>query len=319
MESRTILVALGAVVGVACGGVVTSYGVEASAPVATRLVPEKLASQQVARDIEVAEPIALGSEPDAASQEQALEPREPEPREEEASECAPPEEPIDVLFIGNSYTNMHDLPALVEALGEQAGVPLHAEKLAVGGKNFEYHLARSKTAAVLEEGDWDVVVLQSHSLDPLRNPDGFFEAGEELVEMVEASGAEPLLFETWARKRGHNLYNYFKPTGGSPEEMQARVSESYSTLAERTGAKVIEVGRAWRALRTQAPQLDPYASDSAHPGKLGAYLTANVFFAALTDVSPVGKVEPLLDIDPKDAALIQRQAAAVIQPRCGTL
>jgi hypothetical protein len=229
--------------------------------------------------------------------------------------CEPPRE-LDVLFIGNSYTIMHDLPSLVEALGEQAGVELHAEMLAMGGQDFEFHAGRQKTARVLREGDWDVVVLQSHSLDPLRNHDGFLEAGQMLVDMVRASGAVPLLFQTWPRKAGHNLYNYYDATGGNPEAMMRRVGAAYDELAQLTGAEVVEVGRAWRRVRKNAPEHDPYASDAAHPGKLGAYLTANVFFAALTDVSPVGNVEPLLGIDTEQAEALQQHAAAVVQPQC---
>ena len=248
--------------------------------------------------------------PDAADSSQPMaDAPEPEPS------CSPPES-LDVLFIGNSYTIMHDLPSLVEALGSQAGIEVHAEMLARGGKDFEFHLARKTTARVLQEGDWDVVVLQSHSLHPLEDPEGFVATGEELAQLVRAAGAEPVFFETWARAEGHNLYNYHDGTGGSPEVMQARVHERYHELAERVDAQVVDVGAAWKATRRDAPELNLYAKDNAHPGELGAYLTANVLFAALTDVNPVGCVEPLMDIDDDIARLLQEKAAEVVEPRC---
>jgi hypothetical protein len=232
--------------------------------------------------------------------------------------CEHPDE-LDVLFIGNSYTNMHDLPALLSELGTDAGIRIHAEKLATGGQNFDYHLDRKQTKAAIEDGDWDVVVLQSHSLDPLRNPEGFMRSGKRLAELVKAAGATPVLFQTWPRKAGHNLYNYFKPCGGAPDVMFERVAKAYEALSEATGAEVVEVGRAWVELGSCAPDLDPYANDAAHPGRIGAYLTANVFFAALTHVSPVGNVGPELKLSSNVAERVQAVAESVVHPPCAAI
>lgn len=233
-----------------------------------------------------------------------------------ASQCQAPE-PLDVLFIGNSYMIMNQLPDLVAALGQHAGVELRTELLAMGGKNFEYHLARDKTAEKLAEREWDYVILQSHSLDTLRNREGFLEAGEALVDLVRESGAEPLLFETWARKADASIYRFGK-YGYTPGEMQARVHDGYAELSRRTGAKVIDVGKAWIAASSKLPEIDLYASDNNHPGKPGSYLAANVVFAELTDLTPVDNVEPLLELDAAESRVLQKQAAATVQPECVT-
>jgi hypothetical protein len=248
-------------------------------------------------------PIALTP----AARSRSLRPPPPDP-------CDDPDS-LDVLFIGNSYMLMHDVPDLVAALGEQAGIELHTELLAMGGKDFDYHLSSSRTADALAEGDWDVVVLQSHSLDPIRDPEGFLEAGEALAAMVRQAGAEPILFETWPRKAGSDYY-MFGRGGGNPDAMHRLVHAGYHELAERTGADVIDVAAAWRALHRVAPDLDPYTRDANHPGRLGSYLTANVVFAALTDTTPVDNVAPLLGIGEDDARVLQETAAAVIGPSC---
>ena len=231
--------------------------------------------------------------------------------------CAPPE-PVDVLFIGNSYLLMHRIEALVAALGDQAGVKLRTELLAMGGKNFEYHVARDETAEVLASREWDYVILQSHSLDTIRNREGFLVAGEGLVELVREAGAEPLLFETWARKADSSIYRFGR-AGYDPPQMHEMVHDGYAQLSRRTGAEVIDVGAAWLAFTEHVPDLDPYASDSNHPGKLGSYLSANVVFAALTDLTPVGNVETLLGLSDEAARLAQRQAADVVGPECDAL
>jgi len=230
--------------------------------------------------------------------------------------CETPE-PLAVLFIGNSYMIMNQLPDLVAALGEHAGVELRTELLAMGGKNFEYHLESRKTAKKLAEREWDYVILQSHSLDTLRNRKGFLAAGQALVERVRKAGAEPLLFETWARKADASIYRFGK-YGYTPGEMQAKVRDGYAELSRRTGAEVIEVGEAWMAASARAPEIDLYASDNNHPGKPGSYLAANVVFAALTDLNPVDNVMPLLDLDAAQSRVLQKQAAAIIQPECAS-
>ncbi|MCR9162618.1 MAG: hypothetical protein ACE37F_03390 [Nannocystaceae bacterium] len=239
-------------------------------------------------------------------------PAEPAP----AARCAPVE-PLDVLFIGNSYVIQSDTPGLLATMANDAGVDFNVERLATGGKNFEYHLARRQTKAKLEERSWDVVVLQSHSLDPLRNPDGFAAAGTKLVELVRASSAQPWLFETWARREGHNLYGYMNATvGRSPAVMQARVTERYEALGEATGVPVAKVGTAWLQLVQTHPEIRPHLKDGAHPAEAGAYLSAAVVFTHLTERDPRGVLQPHGAVDAEAAKILQQIAADVVQPPC---
>lgn len=236
---------------------------------------------------------------------------EPEP---EPPKCVPPER-LEVLFIGNSYMLMHDLPSIVAELGDAGGVELDGELLAKGGKDFEFHLANRATHERLAAREWDYVILQSHSLDPVRNRDGFLAAGEKLIELVREAGAEPLLFETWARDEQNKIYRFGR-AGYGPDEMQEMVHDAYAELSRRSGAQVIDVGAAWLATRSQDPDIDLYARDLAHPNKTGSYLTATVIFTALTGLSPVEAELPPLDIAPDDARRLHRQAEEVIGPQC---
>ncbi len=232
-----------------------------------------------------------------------------------AKTCTPVE-PLDVLFIGNSYVIQSDTPGLLQSMADDAGVDFHVERLATGGKNFEYHLERSKTKTVLREQHWDVVILQSHSLDPLRNPDGFAEAGEALVGAVRSVGAQPWLFETWARRKGHNLYNYMKEVGKTPDEMQARVSARYAALGEETGTPVAKVGTAWLELVHDHTEVNPFLKDGAHPAEAGAYLSAAVLFSYLTERDPRGVVLPHGAVDGPTAKVLAEVAADVVDPPC---
>jgi hypothetical protein len=232
------------------------------------------------------------------------------------AQCAPVKA-LDVLFIGNSYVIQSDTPGLLQSMAIDAGVDFHVERLASGGKDFEFHLGRRQTKRALSESSWDVVLLQSHSLDPLRNPDGFAKAGAQLVEAVRAAGAQPWLFETWARREGHNLYGYMKDTvGRSPAEMQSRVTARYEALAEATGSPVAKVGTAWLQLVQQHPEIRPHLKDGAHPAEAGAYLSAAVVFTHLTERDPRGVLQPHGAVDADAAKVLLQVAADVVHPPC---
>lgn len=254
--------------------------------------------------------LPLLAEPAAAVEPEKRAVADPEPLA-----CAPVE-PLDVLFIGNSYVIQSDTPALLEAMAEDAGVVFHVERLAKGGKDFVYHLGRSQTTKKLAEREWDVVLLQSHSLDPLRTPDVFAKAGASLIEAVRASGAEPMLFETWPRRAGHNLYNYMEEVGKTPAEMLERVASEYAELGKQTGVRVAKVGTAWARLRREHPEVQPYLKDGAHPAEAGAYLNAAVLFSLLTERDPRPVLKPHGAVDAAEVAAIGAVATAVVEPPC---
>lgn len=233
-----------------------------------------------------------------------------------APPCAPVED-LGVLFVGNSYMNLHALPERVANLGAAGGIAIDVAKVTMGGQSFEYHVARPKTAQTLAARPWDAVILQSHSLDPLRNREGFMRAGAQLGDSVREVGAEPLLFETWPRRAGHNLYNYFEPAGGTPKAMQAAVTARYASLAEAEHMRVVPVGRAWMQVLAGHPEIDLFANDGAHPSAAGAYLGACVVFSVLTRRPPPASRLAAVDVDVEAAAALRAMTVELVQPACG--
>jgi hypothetical protein len=84
-------------------------------------------------------------------------------RTDTTGEAAPP--PLVVLFIGNSYTYVNDLPALVVGLADAAGGRrIEVDRHLVGGCTFERHVKETKAIEKIRQKKWDVVVLQENSL-----------------------------------------------------------------------------------------------------------------------------------------------------------
>lgn len=174
-----------------------------------------------------------------------------------------------ILFIGNSYTFFHDMPVLIEQVATSAGMGprVFTEMVVQGGATLEQHWRRGEALRRIQERRWDYVALQEQSTRPITDPELFFEYARRFGKEIEAVGARPLLFLTWAREN--------RPTS------QSALDDAYTSVARELGGLVAPAGPAWQAARRQNPSLELYDSDGSHPSSAGSYLTACVFFAAL--------------------------------------
>jgi hypothetical protein len=73
-----------------------------------------------------------------------------------------------VLFVGNSYTAVNDLPSLVAHLAAAAGEPfrLNAVQDCPGGATLKQHWESARDTALLAESHFDWMVLQEQSETP---------------------------------------------------------------------------------------------------------------------------------------------------------
>ncbi len=185
--------------------------------------------------------------------------------------------PLRILWIGNSYTYVNDLPRTLTLLSLAAGenrVPAITTVLR-GGQFLRGHMARKDMAALMAKG-WDYVVLQDQSLAPLQQPDTVLHYGMQLGTMAKQAGAKVLLYVTWPRR-------------DTPQTAGTIVSV-YTRLAQSLGATLVPVGPAWMAMRDESPATDLYIEDGSHPSPIGTYLAASVFYGVLYGRSPVGLV-----------------------------
>lgn len=191
-----------------------------------------------------------------------------------------------VLFVGNSYTYFWNLPSLVDAMAESRNIELETRQSTSGGVNLGMHWRGERnleTLSKIEKGKFDAVVLQDHSLRAIEHPDSLQYFGSLLSEKIKAAGARPCFYLTWARQH--------KP------QMQDDISREYNQVAAKNKTLIAPVGEAWDLALKQRPSLQLHDQDGSHPSTLGAYLNACVFFAVLTNQSPVGLPNRLTTID----------------------
>ncbi len=191
-----------------------------------------------------------------------------------------------ILFIGNSYTYVNDLPGMFAQLARSGGYKVEVQMAAPGGWALAQHANAAETLDKLKSEKWDFVVLQEQSQIPAIGPSrtqSMYPAARELVQQIEALGARPIFFMTWAHRDGW-------PENGLPnyETMQTQIEQGYLSIARELNTPVAPVGEAWFTARRQNPELSLWQSDGSHPSEPGTYLAACVFYAVIFRHSPLG-------------------------------
>lgn len=190
------------------------------------------------------------------------------------------------MFVGNSFTNYNNslgyhtsrLAKSIYAADEDF---FFFKAITISGGYLADHLLGVKGmitdyAHKKKRGPWDVVVLQGHSREPIKEKKAarFEAAAYQLNEWIRDAGSETVLFMTWAYEH--------KPNMTQP------LAEAYTALGNDLGALVAPVGLAFDMARNENPDIQLYTQDKKHPSLLGTYLAANVFFATLYGHSPEG-------------------------------
>ena len=192
-----------------------------------------------------------------------------------------------VLFIGNSYTAVNNLPQMIASISEAEGDTLVFSANLPGGTTFNNHFNNSVTTSLIQQGNWDYVVLQGQSQEP-SFPDGQFYSetypyAQQLCEMIHHYNplAKIVFYMTWGRKYGDQSNCPFFPPLCTYEGMDSLLYLRYMTMASDFGAEVSPVGALWHYLRDHHPEIELYASDYSHPSLAGSYAAACSFYTVL--------------------------------------
>ena len=201
--------------------------------------------------------------------------------------------PARVLFIGNSYTFYNKLPELFTDMVKSTGgtAPL-VKSHTPGGYTLIKHSKDTKALAMIDEGSWDVVVLQGNSQEAARSEtseatrDEFLMGGTNLVKRIREKSpkARIVLYQTWARHPDFwKSADKNSGVGSSPEEMQKRTQKWYAKLASDIpgGATIAPVGDVWAISYAKNPELRLHVKDNSHPSIAGSYLAGLVLYRTI--------------------------------------
>ena len=195
-----------------------------------------------------------------------------------------------VLFIGNSYTYVNNLPLLLNDLTTSLGDEVTYSSQTGGGMNLEGHAGNAATYTAINSNPWDYVVLQAQSQEP-SFPEGQVNTETlpyaiQIADSVYANKfcSEMLMFMTWGRENGDPQWGPISTFEG----MNGRLRSAYMRIADSVQGSVSPVGSAWAYVRETWPSISLYAADGSHPSYEGSYLAACTFYASIFRKSPVG-------------------------------
>ena len=184
-----------------------------------------------------------------------------------------------ILFLGNSFTYFNNLPLTFQTLARTARMDVCADMLAFGGHYFNQYadFDSEKGRLFLEKltsDNWDYVVLQEQSFNPVKDNADFFENAKKLVERIREHGAKPVFYQTWAYRDGTDK---LATTSLAFDEMYKALKDAYENAGKALDVPVVPVGTAFYNVAKTCPDMDLYIEDDYHPSMAGTMLAASVF------------------------------------------
>jgi hypothetical protein len=199
-----------------------------------------------------------------------------------------------VLFIGNSYTGVNNLPQIFHEVAASAGhAPSAIKAVTPGGATLYQHLNSPATLQLIDEGNWDIVILQAQSQEAAMSEQiqnirsSFLKGAAGLYDRIKAGSphAKIILYQTWARHADYwNDPKADRSIGNNPDDMQARIRKWHqNAAAQKSDFLIAPVGDAWGLNYKNPNAIRLHAADNSHPAFNGSYLAALVIYGSIYD------------------------------------
>ena len=220
---------------------------------------------------------------------------------------------ISVLFVGNSYLSVNNLPQMVQELTNSLGDHILIDSKMNGGFTFQSHAYDATTYDKIHSKPWNFVVLQGQSQEPSFPYDQVNQQSlpyaQQISDSVYSSNecSQVNYYMTWGRQVGDPQWDSINTF----DKMNKRLRNAYLRIADSTNASVSPVGVAWKYVRDNYPAINLYAGDGSHPSLEGSYLAACTFYSSLFQKSSVG-ASYTAGLNPQICAILQQVASSVV-------
>jgi len=194
--------------------------------------------------------------------------------------------PLKILFIGNSYTHMNDMPKMFDKIARKAGLNVIVEQSAQSSATFQIHSERKEMFTAINKRQWDYVILQGFSRELAHQPEYIDTATVPYLSKITDSiyinnpCTNVLFYMTWGYESGYEE----RPEVDSYDKMADSIERGYRYIGEKYDVPVVPVGMVWREVKNTT-EIDLYDDDRAHPSSRGSYLIANTFFESIFGIS----------------------------------
>lgn len=180
-----------------------------------------------------------------------------------------------ILFVGNSLTYVNDLPGMVKALADSAGIAgVQTAQVAKPDYSLEDHWNDGQARSVISKGGWHHVVMQQGPSAVLANRANLRQWTATFADLIRSKGGVPALYQVWPQQVNFSDFD--------------ASSESYRLAALDVNGPFLQAGNAWRAAWAVEPTFVFYAGDGLHASVAGTYVAALTVFGGLFHRSVVG-------------------------------
>jgi hypothetical protein len=196
---------------------------------------------------------------------------------------------LSVLFLGNSYTSVNNLPQLVSSMATSAGKTLITDSSVPGGQTLSGHLFSSASMAKIRQGGWDYVILQEQSQLPTIDYYRYNEMYPAMFALKDSITAwnpcaKIMTYMTWGRRFGGQQCDpagdFCSPVFTNFNHMQDSLTSAYLNISNGLNIQCAPVGVAWKNVLNDT-NLVLHSSDNSHPVLSGSYLAACVIHSCL--------------------------------------
>lgn len=199
---------------------------------------------------------------------------------------------LKVLFVGNSYTYVNDLPSVTEEIAKSMGDTLIRDMSAPGGHTLKQHTTNITTLAKINSGDWNYVVLQDQSQNPAFSDaqvaKDVFPYARFLDSLVHDKNpcGRSVFYMTWGYPDGDKGNCPFYPPICTYEGMDSLLRLRYSIMAKDNKALLSPVGMVFNEIMKTLPAINLFDADRMHPSPSGTYAAAVTFYTILFRKDP---------------------------------
>jgi Secretion system C-terminal sorting domain/PKD domain len=214
-----------------------------------------------------------------------------------------------VLFLGNSYTGVNNLPQIVHDVALSAGDTLVFDSYTPGGYQLIDHSNDATSQNKIMAGTWDYVVIQGQSQEAITLTNQFNSGGSALYNQIKQYNpcAVTMPYMTWGRKNGDASNCAAFPVMCTYQGMDTTLRNRYLQLTNFIDGEVSPVSVVWNYLRQNYPSIELYQADQSHPSVEGSYAAACCFYAAIFKKDPT-LITFNFGLNASDASIIRNAA-----------
>jgi hypothetical protein len=189
------------------------------------------------------------------------------------------DEPISILFIGNSFSYYHSLPKLIArfASASDSG-DVSVDGVFRGGATLKMLWDDGQALKKLRSRNWDYVVLQERG-----RLGGIIKDGVVHVGKPQEFASYATQFDKAAKKSGAKTILYCPPSfiGIGLLEDAKKLNKMYATVAKKLHAEIISTEPAFILAMKERSDMSLFERDGHHPNSTGVYLIAGLFYKKL--------------------------------------